>query len=212
MPVGDYLPKEDAQLRSWLENFYTQCEKYETELNLNTTILTNLASQTQGFTTNLSGVTTAKADLKSIVSEKNTSKATIVANVRGLVKDFKADPSIPASILNALEVIAQPDSGPVVSVNDVTVLGCDDGVNKLKWNRNGNTGSTLFLIESKLPSQSAWILVGAVTKTSFNHENQVPGQTRLYRIISSRAGITSAPTAPVIVYGEMGDTTLSIAA
>lgn len=212
MPPGDYLPKEDAQLRSWLDNFYTQCVKYEDELGLDATELGTLDTQTLSYETNLTSVTAAKAELKSVVSSKNTAKSTVVGNVRALVREFKSNPAISSGILNALGVIGQPDSGPVVTVNGVTVLGCDDGVNKLKWNRNGNTASTLFIVETKLPNQSTWIIAGAVTKTSFNHEDQTPGQTRLYRITSSRAGVNSAPSAPVIVYGDTGNAPLSIAA
>lgn len=160
----------------------------------------------------MAGVVTAKAELKSVVSSKNAAKSDVVANVRALVREFKANPLVPQSVLNALGVIGQPNSGPVTTVSGLTVMGCDDGVNKLKWNRNGNTPSTLFIIETKLPTQSSWTIAGAVTRTSFDHENQAPGETRLYRIVSNRAGMASAPTTPVVVYGDTGDTALSIAA
>lgn len=212
MSNNDFLPREDSQLQNWLDNFFTTCTKYDDVLGLDVDQLTAINQQITGFDTGMTNVTATKATAKAAVTSKNTAKSTISSTVRTYAKQFKADPSIPAAVLSELGIVANTGNGPVVTVSSLTVIGCDDGVNKLKWDRNGNASGTLFIIEYKLQGQANWGIAGAVTKSSFDHVDQEPGQTVYYRVVSTRGGQTSNPTSTVVAYGNTSGPGLSVAA
>ena len=97
-------------------------------------------------------------------------------------------------------------------VTGLTVKGCDDGVNVLKWNRTGNAQGTQFIIEASPNGNTLWDLVDVVTRTDYKHNDQVPGEKQYYRIRSKRAGITSPPSPAVVVYSNGAGPGLQIAA
>jgi hypothetical protein len=212
MSNNDFLPREDSQLQNWLDNFLSACVKNDEVLQLDADQINTINTQILGFDTGMTNVTATKAAAKSAVTAKNTAKSTISATVRTFAKQFKADPTIPASVLSELGIVANAGNGPVVTVSSLTVMGCDDGVNKLKWDRNGNASGTLFIIEYKLQGQANWGIAGAVTKSSFDHVDQEPGQTVYYRVVSTRGGQTSNPTSAVVAYGNSSGPGLSVAA
>lgn len=212
MSNNDFLPREDSQLQNWLDNFITACSNNEEVLGLAAEQIGQITLQINAFDTGMTNVTSTKAAAKSAVTGKNTAKSTISSTVRTYAKQFKADPSIPASVLSELGIVSNAGNGPVVTVTSLTVIGCDDGVNKLKWDRNSNASGTLFIIEYKLQGQANWGIAGAVTKSTFDHVDQVPGQTVYYRVVSTRGGQTSNPTASVVAYGNTSGPGLSIAA
>lgn len=209
---SDYLPGEDAQLSTWLATFLTGCEKYDAILDLDSEEITAITTKSTAYDNGLALADAKKAEARDAVAAKNADKADVSSYVRTLVRGFKANPAVPQNVLQALGVIATPAPTAVYTVTALTVNGCSDGVNKLKWNRTGNAPSTLFLIESRMSTSGPWVLVGAVSKTSFDHSNQIPGETQYYRVTSTRSGQASAPCAPIVVYGATGGNTLKVAA
>ncbi len=212
MNPSDFLPTEDTQLEAWLENFATTCEKYETELDLNVESFALINGAVAGFAAGMTGIENARAISKAATVTKNEAKATATTVARTFAREFKANPSIPASILSELQIVTNSPVAPVTSVSNVDVIGCDDGVNKVTWNRNGNSSTTSFIVEYKFPNNPLWILAGVVTKTKFDHKDQVPGDTVFYRVTATRNGVNAVPSVPVAAYPTTGDTTLTIAA
>lgn len=209
---NDYIPSRDTQLDVWLDNFVKQCETYESELGLDSGSFGTISTLTTAFQTSLGNVTTAKEELKGLVSTKDEDRGDIVALVRTYARQWKNDPSIPSSILNALGIVTSSTSGPVTMVTNLTASGCGDGDNKLTWNRNGNSANTIFVIESRLDGTANWAFAGTTTKSTFTHTGQAPGQPIWYRVISNRGNFSAGPTQPVLLFGNPGDASLSIAA
>ncbi len=212
MANTDYIPSNEAQFTAWYQNFITQCEKHETVLGLDTTSLGTLATQNTQYNAAYSAVVSGKEELQGKVATKNNRKKSSEASIRAYAKQWKSNPAIPAAVLKDLGIVSTSSSGPVVTVNGLQVTGCDDGVNKLIWNRNGNAGGTNFIIEARIGTSPNWFFVGSTTKTGFNHIGQEPGQLVWYRITSSRAGTNSVPCPAVAVYGPPAVGGLSLAA
>lgn len=210
--ASDFLPDAEGQYKLWLDNFVLQCEINAVDLGLNTTALAAINSEYEAFNTSLSDTITAKEVLKGLTTTKIKNRQKMSGTVRSYAKLWKANPAIPSSVIGALGIQTSSTSGPVVTVTGLDVVGCDDGVNKLSWNRNGNSPGTMFIVEYRLDGATSWTFAGAVTKTTFAHDEQTPGVTVWYRIIATRAGVNSAPCAPKPAYGNQDETTLSVAA
>lgn len=212
MPNNDYLPDQDEALKAWALNFAARCTQYDSELNLTSTDLLAIDNATDGFASDVKDVQEAKDTLQGTVAVKNNSKKSMTALVRGYAKQFKAIPGISPLILNQLGIVSSSTAGPVVMVTELTVTGCDNGVNSLKWNRSTNSDGTIFIVEYRPADSLVWVFGAAVTKASFNHTGQVPGEMVWYRVTATRAGVNSAPCPPVAAYPSSGGTGLSEAA
>jgi hypothetical protein len=212
MAINDYLPREDAELQVWLSNYYNVCEINETVLDLDAEEFLALNVAISDYSASLTAQATALAAAKSATANKNAKKSAVSSLVRAYTREFKANPAVPNTVLNALGVVVSTTVTPPVLVTNLTVSGCDDGVNTVKWDRSTNSPGTIFIVEYRKPSETDWRFAAAITKTSFAHDEQIPGVTLLYRVIASRAGESSPPSPPTIVYGNLSDPGLSIAA
>jgi hypothetical protein len=210
--ASDFLPDAEAQYKIWLDNFVAQCDLNKTVLGLSTSALASIMDEYEVYGSSYAEATTTKEVLKGLTTSKNKNRQKMSGTVRSYAKLWKANPAIPSAVIGALGIQTSSTSGPVVTVTGLDVVGCDDGVNKLSWNRNGNSSGTMFIVEYRLDGATSWTFAGAVTKTTFAHDEQTPGVTVWYRIIATRAGTNSAPCAPKPAYGNLDDTALSVAA
>jgi hypothetical protein len=212
MSNTDFIPSPDPAFDAWLANFGAKCDTYSGDLNLTPAEVTVIQALASTFHTKLTEVNNGKDTLKGLVAGKDSNRKSTTTTVRGLAKQFKAIPGISPQILADLGIVSSSSAGPVVTVTGLAVVGCDDGVNKLTWNRSGNAQGTQFIIESSPTGNSDWDLVDVVTAVGYRHTNQIPGERQYYRIRSKRASTTSAPCAPVVVYANGGGPGLSVAA
>ena len=210
--AADFLPDAEAQYKAWLDNFVAQCELNATVLGLSPAALSVISDEFNDYGSIYASANSAKEVLKGLTTEKIKNRQKMSATVRSYAKLWKANPAIPRTVIGALGIQTSSTSGPVVTVTGLDVVGCDDGVNKLSWNRSSNSPGTMFIVEYRLDGVTNWTFAGAVTKTSFAHDEQTPGVTVWYRIIATRAGVNSAPCAPKPAYGNLDETTLSVAA
>jgi hypothetical protein len=212
MSSNDFLPSGESQFKLWYDNFVAKCEEYESELSLDAGQITAISVLNTAYNTKLNDAVSIKDSYEGAVADKNLARKNSTANIRAFAKQFKAIQGIAPGILKDLGIVSSSSTGPVRTVTSLDVVGCDDGVNKLTWDRNQNAFSTTFAIEYKIGNTGTWAFAGTTTKVTFNHEDQIPGQLVWYRVTSSRAGTNSVPTPPVAAYGPQGETELSVAA
>lgn len=210
--ANDFLPSEEAQLQIWYNNFVQKCEKHEVVLDLDAEEFLEISNASTGLATELNAVKEAQTTYRSAVSEKNAVKSNSIAIARAYAKQFKANPNVSQSILQDLGVVATTTNNPVTMVTNLTAVGCDNGVNSLKWSRNGNNPGTQFIVEYSIGNQTNWKFSGAPTRAEFDHENQIPGTFIWYRVTATRANNYSVPCPAVSVYGSSGDGELTLAA
>jgi hypothetical protein len=208
----EYIPSEEAQLQIWLNNFASKCEKHDVILDLDTTELAQINNAAINLSNELTNASEAKTTYRSAIGEKNAVKSVSIATARSYARTFKANPSVPESVLLDLGIVSSNTSNPVTMVTGLTVVGCDNGINSLKWNRNGNSSGTQFIVEYSIGTQTNWKFAGAPTRTSFDHEGQAPGVFTWYRVTAMRANNSSVPCPAVSVYGSTGNGELTLAA
>ncbi len=212
MSNTDYIPSNDGAYETWLANFAAKCETYEDTVGLTAEQILAMQSQSSTFSDDLTGVEAARLAFKTSVQSKDTSRKSSTAMARTLAKQIKGAPGATDAILADFGILTSSTVGPVVTVTGLDIVGCDDGVNKLKWDRTGNANGTMFLIESSYDGLTGWELVDVTTKVTYNHTDQIPGQRQFYRIKSKRASTTSPACPPEVVYANGGEGGLSLAA
>lgn len=208
----DFLPPQDRAFQSWLQNFASKCALYDSELGLDADDLLAIQSYATVYGSDLEQVNQAKETLKGLVAEKLNDRTNITADVRAFARQFKGIKGLSPGILNSLGIVASGSAGPVETISKLVVSGSSTGVNNLSWNRNGNGQGTQFVIETSPNGVTNWELVAVTTRTTFEHQNQVPGQQQYYRIKSTRGGSTSNACMPVVIYPNGGESAIQIAA
>lgn len=91
-------------------------------------------------------------------------------------------------------------SQPVTAPKELSVSGSSDGVNRLKFNRNGNKQGTMFYIYAKIGSATEAALIDVITNTNYEHKNQTPGVKVQYFVKAKRGETESAASNTAIVY------------
>ena len=212
MAIYDFIPSPDLDYKGWITRFAELCEINEKELGLTPEQILAIQEQSAKFKSLCDLTSEKKNQLKGIVAAKDKARRTSTETARAIAKQIKANPAVGPGILGILGIVQPRTSGPLVMVKKLVVTGTSNGVNSLTWNRNGNAQGTVFLIESKLEGDSDWNFVAAVTKTSFQDTDQIPGQTKYYRVKASRSGKTSSPCSPAVIYSQTSESQTSIAA
>jgi hypothetical protein len=195
----DFIPDTETQLVAWMTNFRTVALANQGALNIEPGDNQTITDDTTGFTASMTAMDAAKNAFRGSVSTKNSKKSTAVAMARAYAKRFKSIPGVDPGLLEELGIVGGGARGPVVPVTGLTVNGCSDGVNQLKWNRSTNSPGTVFIIESRL-STGNWEVIAVVSKTSFDHVDQPVGEEQWYRIKANRSGQTSPACPAVAVY------------
>jgi hypothetical protein len=208
MSIYDYVPTEEGKLVAWLESYYEQCVANQEELGLSEKSLLDLLAEIEEFKSGYGAIEIIKAQLRAAVTGKNNAKIAVVDRVRALTRGFKADENVTPATLSGLGVLKESTGSALRPIKNLTVQGKDDGVNILKWNRNGNAPGTIFLIEFRASASEPWQYAEPTTKTKFSHQKQIPGRKLFYRVSAFRGGVTSNTSAPVVVYGDTENTSL----
>jgi len=197
-------PANDAEFAIWLANFILKADLHKSVLNLTATQITELNTKLSEFNTDLA--------LKQQKKEESVAQTALVKNQRkflnklvGLLNQgFKGIDGLASNILEELGL--DPNEGnfsntPPSAPTDLVATGTSDGVNSLKWNRNGNRQGTTFIIEAKIANSADWLMIDAVTGSKYKHKNQTPGVKVQYRIRAKRGELESGTSNTAVVYG-----------
>ncbi len=92
-----------------------------------------------------------------------------------------------------------PSPGELPTVDDVIAQVRPNSNIFIDW--SGLTGGSLiYLIQSRLDTQTEWTLVGSTTRTDFLHVGAVPGVLRHYRVVAQRGQRVGEPSNVATVY------------
>jgi len=83
---------------------------------------------------------------------------------------------------------------------DLSVKGFSNGTNELKFKRNANKATTVFIIEAKTGDAANYSIIGTTTKTVFRHTGQKPGLKILYRIRAQNGDQFSEYSNEAVIY------------
>jgi hypothetical protein len=135
-------------------------------------------------------------EIKELRDETNKIASQINAQV-------KSDPTITNSTIEQLGFNVNDSVATNTTPNvplDLVVTGTSDGINTLKWSRNNNTQGTMFVIEARIGDTANYVMINAVTKSTFDHTNQIPGVKIHYRVKAKRGNLESGYSNVAVVY------------
>lgn len=203
------IPADDALFLQWVENFATEAVANATALGLTTGQTTTLTSLATAFGNAYAASQASKVTTKSLIGGKDAMRSACEGQFRSVAKVINADVNISATLKGELGISIGPSpSNPVTWPSNLTVVGLENGVNSLRWKRNGNAKGTIFIIESKSEDAANWTILTSLTALKYDHMGQVPGVRVSYRISAKRGNVQSAPCAAVSVYDETETTVL----
>lgn len=211
--MSNYLPSRDSELSIWLQHFAENCQTYETALHLTPIQVGSILDACGEFPILLNGIETAKFNLESAVTLKDTKKATTLALIRNFSQKFRADVTVPADLLSTLGLAPRnPVQGQGILNPPLDLVATPNAQTSsvlLKWKRNESTQGTNFLIEQRIGTGS-WTTVTATTKTRLELSNVTAGVLRSYRVKATRKGIITGPSNIAVVYDNSSGASLTV--
>ncbi len=208
-----YIPGSDLGASAKLNTLSAGAAANAVALGLSAGQLEAISDAVTAFSDALAAATEAKDAARGAVSTKDKARETAEEVAREYAQYIKTNPNATPNILAACGISPSPTpSGPLVPVTDVTAIGAANGTAEIKWKRNGNSKITTFVLQYRLAEIGPWLWLGSTTKTRFVDGGATPGVFKMYRILSQRAGATSAASNEAVIYGAELDETLDAAA
>ncbi len=197
-----YYPRKDSEFTIWLQNFTTVANANLAALDLVAGDLTPITTLQSIYTSNLNDVEAKKAALAGAVDTKNTTKASIIQNVRVVVNKIQANPNV-TTALKAQLGISTREGGqyPInpVEPNELIAEINGDGTIELRWNRNGNGPTTQFIIYTKVGAEINYRILDVVSKTSYKHIGVSLAERIEYYIKARKNGVESGQSNIAII-------------
>ena len=200
--MPEIFESTDSELVAAAATFASVANSNSTILSLSPGDITAISAASTTYGTGYGAMVTARDASKAATQVKSNNRKALLALYRTYAKKFYANPAVPSNLIAALGLpVHEGGRTPVVPVPpaDLVAVGESNGDNGLKWKRNGNAGSVVFLLEESLDG-AVWSLFGMTKKTKFTHTDQVPGTTKYYRVRGSANGIISSPSNSAVVY------------
>lgn len=213
MPT-DFLPRKKGDLFAWTNNFITVATANLTTIGFTAADTTALTTAQTNFTSAINGINAAKATLKAAVQAEKTATKALTNLVRSDVRRIQSVAAVTPMLKGQLGINPRTtvkNHEPPITPIGLQAEGFSNGVNSLKWNRATNKPGTVFQIQAKVGTATDFVGVSATTATKFDHSGQTPGVKVTYRVVASRAGMLSAPSAAAIVYENNATTVLTLA-
>lgn len=210
-----YYKVPKSQFGIWITNFQTVAAANAAALGLDPAELTSISNAKTEFNNALAAQETARAASIGATALADQEWGQALDLVASFNAQFQAIPGISPELLAELGLNVPGGGGgtvPVYAPSDLGVLGCSNGINTLKWSRNGNESGTVYVIEAAYDGTSDWQIVDNSTRTKYSHTGQEPGRFVRYRVIAQRGTTKSGPSNTASVYDPDQGTSLSIAA
>lgn len=203
------IPDADRPFQAWANNFALKADLYETELGLTAEEIASITDAAANFHNALLEAERYQNLAESKTALKVDARKQAEAILRSFGKVILADDRISVAIKAELGMKPLATSpAPLVPVTSLVAMADSNGINNLRWDRNGNSVHTQFIVEAKVGAGGEWMYVGSTSKVKFAHKDQIPGQTVLYRVRSQRGDRLSAPSNIAIVYQSPGARTI----
>lgn len=188
----------------WAETMLATVENNIGATNIDSTLITEAKTIRVSLNTNLSEKQALEDNLAGKVQEIKFNRNLLnklAAKIQALLKN---DSDVSNSFIEQAGFNVNDGVKSVIvplSPTNLVVTGTSDGINLLKWSKNGNKPGTLYIIEAKTGDDGEWIMIDVVKTLKFEHKNQIPGVKMQYRVKSKRNDTTSTASNVAVVYG-----------
>lgn len=202
MAYKDYIPKKDTIYRDWLANFLTVANANLATLGLTDTDLKPLQMDKPIYDDAITNAETLQAQAKAATEKKNTVRKSSETKARAIVKRIQAKLDVPPNLKKQLQITVPGDSPapPTVPYTPknllVNVVGI--GANELKWERNGNIPSIIFIVEALIDEAKDYVQIFSTTKSSYTHTG-IPSGTKISYRVKALHGEIPSPYSNIAV-------------
>ncbi|MCX6154874.1 MAG: hypothetical protein NT007_12020 [Candidatus Kapabacteria bacterium] len=202
MPTTDFLPSRDGDLVPWTENFITIATANLTVLGLVTGDMTTLTTNKTNYSTGLNNAVAKQAESKAATDNKNIKRSTLSANIRDLARQIQAHPGVSDSLKVQLG-LKPSDPTPTPSIpqipTELTLTTISGALISLKWNRNGNSQGTIFVVEASGVPDHAFMIIDSTTKTTLETPYRNPTGSTFFRVRAKKNDQTSDPSNVIVI-------------
>lgn len=202
MPAADYMPTKEGDLVPWTENFITVANANLAALGLTAPDITAITTNKSNYSTGLNNAIAKQADAKGATDNKNEKKSVLQDNIRALAKQIQGKPGVPDSLKVQLGIKSanptppSPNPVPPIDLSSETIAG---SAVRLKWNRNGNSQTTIFMLEASAFTDKDFVIVDSTTKTTIDTTFRIPSGATFFRVKAKKNDQTSDPSNVVAV-------------
>lgn len=195
MAYKDYIPQKDTIYRDWLANFLTVANANLATLGLVAADITPLQTDKTNLGTAITNSETLQAQAKAATEKKNYIRKSSETKARAIVKRIQAKIDVPPDLKKQLQITVPGDSPAPPTVpytpKDLVVNVIGSGTNELKWDRNGNVPSIIFVIEALIDDAKDFVQIFSTTKISYVHSGNPTGSKITYRVKALHGEIAS---------------------
>jgi hypothetical protein len=205
--MATYYNMPDAEFLAWMTNFTNVTGANTGALGLSPSQQTALVNAKNAYSNGLIGRQNAADAAKAATLTKDAAKDAALELVRTWANQWQNNPAIPKTLIQQLGLPVRdttPSPRPIFTPSQLSATGFSNGVNKIRWNRNGNQSGCTFVVEYSRNNGTTWAIAGVTNKARFDHTGQPPKAT-LYRVRAERRGQQSPPTDPVALFFEGDD-------
>lgn len=186
-----------------MSHFAEVCTEKPGELQITPAQAAEIQAATDAVKAHLQAVFAARAALEAAITGKDLAVQASTKKVREFAQKFRVNQYLDEALLPELGLAPRypaPSNGVLKPpVRLFATANPVDASVLLKWNRNGCTQGTNFLIEHSI-NGGPWKGLTATTRTRFTVQNVIPGLPRLYRITAHRARKQTGPSNVASVY------------
>jgi len=149
----------------------------------------------------LNAIQAAQATLDGLKATFSNRRKTASEFQNSRKKYFDSNPNTTDALRAELK-INKPASGASIVAQplNLSAEGFESGINKLKWERNGNPQHRNFTVEYRVGETGQWLIAGTTRKTTYNHKNQTPGVKIYYRVFANTDEEQSPHSNTAVVY------------
>ena len=186
MPAGDYIPRSDTIFQDWVGNFLSVANANLTSLGFLASDMTAITTDKTLFDTTITNNATAQALAQAAAKKKQITRKALELKARGLVKRIQAKTDVSPDLKRQLQITVPGDAPPPPDIPnqplDLVANIAGEGSYELKWKRNNPIGTIMFVVEGRFGASPNFTFIGITPKSTFLHENNVPGERIAYRV------------------------------
>lgn len=214
MASNNFQKKTNAQLVATATQAHTTIAAAAASYGVSAPQLADLLASKNLLAATVQNVETTRAAYEAALQGRNEARTQTISALSSIGATIYNFPGVtPEMIAEAAYAVRDTTPTPAVPqmVTELTATPNANGTAVLKWKRNGNKPSVVFIVESKTEGGS-WQPVVSTSRTRIVIPGVVPGVTRYFRVLSSRNDVYSPPSSSAIVYGPGSESSLKLAA
>lgn len=200
--MPSFSTMSEADLINWMTNCLAVADSDPEAYGLTVAKLSAMGGRLNELIAKRSARLALEDAAKAATAAQTASRKLVEADGASVETIVSGNPDI--SDADKIAIGIEPRKAPTytapVAATELVASGYENGTNVLKWNRAGNKPGTIFIAECREGDETDFKYLGAVTKTSFEHKNAVPGRQCVYRVKSQRGGEESEYSNTAVVY------------